>query len=62
MRRIALHGLDQIGNEVGAPAQLHVDAAPALAHHVAHANQAVEDLNNEDHDRNRDTDDDPFHT
>ncbi len=61
MRRIALHGLDQIGHQIGPPPQLHVDAAPAFTHHVAHAHQIVENLDDEDHDRNRDTDDDPFH-
>src|SRR5262249_15996817 len=61
MRGVALHGLDQIRHEIGPPPQLHIDAAPAFAHYVAHANQVIEDLDDEDHDSNRDTDDDPFH-
>ena len=43
VRRIRLYGLDQVGDQVGAPAQLHVDAAPALAHDVALADEPVED-------------------
>ena len=59
MRGIGLHGLDQIGDEIGAPAQLHVDAAPALAHDVALAHQPVEDDDGVKHDRDDDRGDHP---
>ena len=39
---VGLHRLDEIGNEVAAPPQLDVDAAQALAHEIAPADQAVE--------------------
>ena len=38
---IALHRLDQIGNEVGAALQLHVDAAPAFRHQVLVTDECV---------------------
>ena len=57
---VALHGLDQVGDEVGAPPQLHVDPAPAFAHHVAQAHQAVEDRDRDDGDHDHNGDDDPF--
>jgi hypothetical protein len=62
MRRIALHGLHQVGHEIRAPPQLHVDAAPALAHDIAHAHQVVEDQDGSKDNRGDDADDDPFHS
>jgi hypothetical protein len=41
VRGIAFHGLDQVGNEVGAAAQLHIDAAPALGHEVLVADKPL---------------------
>ena len=38
---IALDGFDQVGDQIGAAAQLHVDAAPALRHEVLVADQAI---------------------
>src|SRR5664279_77598 len=60
MAGIALHDLDQIGDEIAAPAQLHIDAAPALAHEIAAADQAVEDENDENYDQGRDGGDYPY--
>ena len=61
VRRVGLDGLDQIGNEVGAPAQLDVDPAESLAHHVTQPNQPVVDHDRIDRDRNDDRKNDPFH-
>ena len=41
MRGIAFHRLDQIGNEIGPAAQLHIDAAPALRHEILVPDQRV---------------------
>ena len=59
MRGIGLHGLDQVGDEVGAAAQLHVDAAPALAHDVALADEPVEDDDGVEHDHDHGRGDHP---
>ena len=34
MGGIAFYRLDEIGNEIGAPAQLHIDTAPSLSYEV----------------------------
>lgn len=39
---VALDRLDQVGDEVGPTLELHVDAAPALLHQIAAANQPIE--------------------
>jgi hypothetical protein len=39
---VGFNRLDEIGDQIAAPLELHVDAAEALAHEVAPANQAVE--------------------
>ena len=41
MRRIALHGLDQIGNEVVPLLELDVDIGEGLAHTLTHRDEAV---------------------
>ena len=58
MRRIALHRLDEIGDEVGAPLQLHVDAAPALAGEIALPHEAIVERDGIEADDGDDGDDD----
>ena len=43
MRGVALHGLDQVGNEVVPLAQLHVDVGKGLVDPLPHGDQAVVD-------------------
>ncbi|MOA33084.1 hypothetical protein D3C78_1543450 [compost metagenome] len=43
MRRVTLHGLDEVGNEIGAALQLHVDARPRLFLHLPRLDQTVID-------------------
>jgi hypothetical protein len=62
MRRIGLHGLDQVGNEVGAPAQMDVDPAEAFAHHVAQPDEPVVDHDRVDRERDHDRENDPSQT
>ena len=52
--RIALHRLDQIGNEIGAALELRVDVAPRLGHDVLPPHEAVvgRDPPQRDHDDN----------
>jgi hypothetical protein len=38
---IAFDGLEQVGDEIGAPLELHVDARPALAHQLPFADEVV---------------------
>src|SRR6516225_2513052 len=45
VRRIALHGLDQVGNQIRAALELHVHSAPGLARKIAQPHQPVEDEN-----------------
>jgi hypothetical protein len=54
MRGVALHGLDQNRHQIGSPAQLHIDAAPALAHEIALPDQTVEDPDAVDQDHQND--------
>ena len=58
MRRIALHRLDEIGDEVGAPLQLDIDAAPALAGEIALAYEAIVERDGIKADDDDDGDDD----
>jgi len=60
VRRIALHGLDQVGDQVVASLELHVDAAPRLVDPIAAADHAVadEDVDQPREDDQRDYDDD----
>ena len=58
---ISLHSRYQIGDEVGPPAQLHVDAAPALAHEIAQADEPVEDNDRIQQNGKDYRSDDPFH-
>jgi hypothetical protein len=41
VRRVALHGLDQVRDEIVAALELHVDAAPGLVDLVARADERV---------------------
>ena len=41
MRGIALHGLDEVRNEVPAPLQLDVDVGPRLTHALTQRDEAV---------------------
>jgi hypothetical protein len=52
VRGVAFDRLDQVGDEVGAPAQLYVDAAPPLLQHVPRPHQTV--VVEHDIDRRRD--------
>src|SRR5437660_2310494 len=61
MGGISLYRLDQVRNEIAAATQLHVDAAPGLTHHVACADQAVEDHDRAEYKRDDSSDDDPCH-
>ena len=54
MARIALHGLDQVGDEVGAALQLHVYAAPCFLAHLPGGDQPVVDRDHIDRDQHQD--------
>lgn len=62
MRRVGLHGLDQVGHEVGAPAQLHVDAAEPFAHHVPQPHQPIVDQDRVDRGGGDNREDNPTET
>jgi hypothetical protein len=47
MAHIALHALHQIGDEIGAAFELHLDAAPTLMRHLPFGHQPVEDDDDE---------------
>src|SRR5438874_2426466 len=55
---VALHRLDQIGNEIGAPLQLGLDTAPRFGHDVLAADQPVIDGDPPKGDRESNRDDD----
>ncbi len=61
VRGIGFHRLHQIGHEIGAALQLHVDPAPALAHHVALAGETVEHHDGIERDSGENGEDDPCH-
>ena len=60
MGGVGFDRLDQIGNEIAAPLELDVDAAEALAHEVAPADQAVEHDNRVKANQGQDADHNPF--
>src|SRR5215475_8320961 len=59
MRRVALHGLHQVRNEIVALAQLDIDVGEGLTDPLPHGNEAVIDADEPHHDRDNDTEDDP---
>ena len=60
MRRVALHRLDQVRDEIRSALQLHVDVRPAGLRLVAQADEVVVDEDCEDEQRDHDSaDDDP---
>src|SRR6185312_13276381 len=59
VRRVALDGLHQVTDQVGAALELDVDAAPGLVRHLARAHQPVEGDGGVEHHRQDNCDDDP---
>jgi hypothetical protein len=51
---VALGGLDQVGNQVVAALQLHVDLREGVLEAIAHRHQAVVDRDRPEHDHNDD--------
>ncbi len=56
---IALHGLDQVGNEVVTLLELHVDVGERLVDPLPHGDQPVVDHDDPDHERGDDSENDP---
>jgi hypothetical protein len=56
---IALHRLDQVGNEVVALFRLHVDVGEGLVDPLPHGNEPVIDHDDPQHEQDDHTDDDP---
>jgi len=62
VRGVALHGLDEVRDEVVAPLELNVDIGPRLLHALAQRDQPVVRRDEEQDDRDDDDgDDDRFH-
>src|SRR5258705_10663552 len=59
VRGVALHGLDQIGDQVVALFELHVDVGKGLADTLTERNQPVIRAEREENDNNEDADNDP---
>jgi hypothetical protein len=59
VRRIALHGLDQVWNEVVALAQLHINVGKGLIGALAHRHQVIVDHDRPDGDHDNHDKDDP---
>ena len=59
VRRIALDGLHQIADQVGAALELDVDAAPGFVGHLAGAHQPVESNGGVEHDRGGNCEENP---
>src|SRR6201999_4205865 len=59
MRRIALHRLDQVRNQIVALLELHVDIGKRLVDALAQRNQAVVGAEGEDDEDDDDDEDDP---
>jgi hypothetical protein len=60
MRRVRFDRLDQVGDEIAAPLQLDVDAAPAFAHQIALPHQPVEDRDRSECEHRQYGNHDPF--
>ena len=56
---IAFHGLDQVGNEVVALLELHVDVGERLIDPLPHGDEAVVDHDDPQHENDNDTEDNP---
>src|SRR5437667_298091 len=56
---VALHGVDQVGDQVVPPLELHADLVPGLVDHVPQADQAVVHKDQEERDDRDDDQDDP---
>src|SRR5581483_11816959 len=59
VRGVALHGLDEVRDQVPAPLQLHVDVRPGLAHPLTERDEAVVGRDEEERDERDDDEDDP---
>jgi len=59
VRGIALHGLDQIGDQVVALVELHVDVGKGLADTLTERYQPVIRAEREENENNEDADNDP---
>ncbi len=59
MGRVPLHRLDQVGDQVDPPLQLHVDLRPGVLDPVALLDEAVVDADRDQHDDHDEDEDDP---
>ena len=59
MGGIALYRLDQVGDQVVALLELHVDVGEGLVDPLPHGDQAVVDHDRPDHEHDDDAEDDP---
>src|SRR4030095_3325077 len=59
VRGVALHGLDQIGNQVVALLELHVDIGKGLADALTERNQSIIRAEREENENTEDADNDP---
>ena len=59
MAGVALHGLDQIGDQVVALLELDVDVGERLVDPLPHRNEAVVDHDDPHHEHDKDTENDP---
>jgi hypothetical protein len=59
VRRVALYGLDQVGNEIVPLLELHVDVGKRLIDPLPHGDEPVVDHDDPDHEQRNDTEDNP---
>ena len=59
MRGVALHGLDQVRDQIVALLELHVDVGKGLADALAERDQAVIGAEGEQHENDDDAENDP---
>ncbi len=61
VRGVALHGLDQVRNEIVALLELHVDVGEGLADPLAQGDQPVIGAEREENENDEDAENDPAH-